>query len=164
MWIARAHEAKRMCLGVKQTFTNGGECKRWNPMTLKCTPLWKLHSCRSLECLEPWLKRQTNTKLGPQDTIRKVLECGCLKCPLIVHLDLICMSYDQKKGQEFNFWPQIPLQQGPNDHQLGSVIHRWKDIFEGYKILFSHDSNRFDLRKIWASKVLGKQKSQFWDS
>jgi len=28
---ARAHEAKRMCLGVKLTFTNGGECKGWSP-------------------------------------------------------------------------------------------------------------------------------------
>jgi hypothetical protein len=29
---------KRMCSCVKHTFTNGGECKRWSPMTLKCTP------------------------------------------------------------------------------------------------------------------------------
>ncbi len=47
-------------------------------------------------------KGKKNTKLGPQDTIRNVLKCRCLKCPRIVHLDLICMSYDQKKGQESN--------------------------------------------------------------
>jgi hypothetical protein len=37
-------------------------------------------------------------------------------------------------------------------------------FFEGYKILPSHSKNRLDLRKIWTSKVLGQQKSQFWDS
>jgi hypothetical protein len=44
--------------------------------------------------------RVKNIKLGPQDTIRKVLKCKWLKCPRIVHLDLICMNYDQKKGWE----------------------------------------------------------------
>jgi hypothetical protein len=38
MWSAKAHEAKRMCSSVKHTFSNGGENKRWNPMTPKCTP------------------------------------------------------------------------------------------------------------------------------
>jgi hypothetical protein len=37
LWSLRAHEAKKMCLDVKHTFTNGGECKGWNPMTPKCT-------------------------------------------------------------------------------------------------------------------------------
>ncbi len=27
-----------MCLGVKHTFTNGGECKGRNPITPKCIP------------------------------------------------------------------------------------------------------------------------------
>jgi len=36
MWSARAHEAKKMCLGVKHALTNGGECKGWSPMTPKC--------------------------------------------------------------------------------------------------------------------------------
>ncbi len=39
MWSAKAHEAKKMCLGVKQTLTNGGECKGWSPMTPKCTAI-----------------------------------------------------------------------------------------------------------------------------
>ncbi len=49
---------------------------------------------------------------APHDTIRKVLKHICLQCPHIVHLDLICMSYDKKKGQESNWefdsQPQIP--------------------------------------------------------
>jgi hypothetical protein len=30
--------SQKMCLGVKHTLTNGGECKGWSPMTPKCTP------------------------------------------------------------------------------------------------------------------------------
>ncbi len=51
-------------------------------------------------------------QIGPQDTIRKALKWKCLKCPHIVHLDIIYMNYDQKKGHEsnwkFDFWPQTP--------------------------------------------------------
>jgi hypothetical protein len=49
------------------------------------------------------LKKKTSTKLGPQDTIGKVLKCKCLKYLCTIHLDLKCMSYDQKKGRESNF-------------------------------------------------------------
>jgi hypothetical protein len=66
-------------------------------------PLWELHLCRSPKCFEHWLKNQTSTILGLYNTIGKVLRCRCLKCPLIVHLDLICMNYDQKKGRESNW-------------------------------------------------------------
>jgi len=52
----------------------------------------------SCKCSEPWLEVKKNTKWGRHDTIRNILKCRCLKCPRIVHLDLICMSYDQKKG------------------------------------------------------------------
>jgi len=37
-------------------------------------------------------------------------------------------------------------------------------FFEGYKIYVSHSQKKIDLKNIWASKVLGQQKSQFWDS
>jgi hypothetical protein len=133
-------------------------------MIIKCTPTLGVTLVRKSWMFRTLVEKENKHQLGLQDTIRKVLECGCLKWPLIVHLDLICMSYDQKKGHKFNFWPQMPLQQGSNDHQLGNVIQCWKDVFECYNILFSHDSNMFDLRKIWTFKVLGKQKLQFWDS
>jgi hypothetical protein len=38
VWNAKAHEPKRVCLGVKHTITNGEECKGWSPMTPKCIP------------------------------------------------------------------------------------------------------------------------------
>jgi hypothetical protein len=31
------------------------------------------------------------------------------------------------------------LKQGSNDFQLGRVIHRWKDVFKGYKIVPLYD-------------------------
>jgi hypothetical protein len=78
---------------------------QWLPSAL---PLWKLYSCESCKCLEPWLKRQTSTQMGPHDTIRKILKRRCLRHPLIVHLDLICMSYDQKKGAKLEIWFSTP--------------------------------------------------------
>jgi hypothetical protein len=36
-------------------------------------------------------------QIEPHGTIRNVLKHRCLKCPYIVHLELICMSYDEKK-------------------------------------------------------------------
>jgi hypothetical protein len=78
--------------------------------------------------------------------------------PRNIHLDLIYMSYDQKKRREsnweFDFQPQTPWKQRSNEVRLECVIHRWKDIFKGYKKLSSLFQNRLDLKKIWASKVL----------
>jgi hypothetical protein len=42
-------------------------------------------------------------QIGPPNTIRKVLKHRCLKCPHIIHLNLICMNYDKKKGRESNW-------------------------------------------------------------
>jgi hypothetical protein len=106
-------------------------------------------------------------KLGPHDTIGKVLKCRCLKCPHIVHLYLICMNYDQKKGRESNWefdsWSQIPLEQSSN-LRLGHAIHLWKDLFESYKVVPLDVPNKLGLKKIWTSKILGQKKSQFSES
>jgi hypothetical protein len=148
----------RVWLGVKHILTNGGECKGWSPNDSQ------VHShFGSCKCLEPWLKRNISTKLGPHDTIKKVLKRRCLKCPYIVHLDMICISYDQKNGHESNWEfdsrPQTPWNKGSNEVRIKCVIHHWKDISKGYKILSSHFQNKLDLRKIWTSKVLRQQES-----
>jgi hypothetical protein len=48
----------------------------------------------------------------------------------------------KKKGREsnweFEFQPQILLEQGFNDFLLRRLIHCWKDPFEGYKVWCSH--------------------------
>jgi len=98
VWNARAHEAKKMCLVVKHIFTNGGKCRGWSPMTPKCIPSLGVALMKEFQMFRTLVGKEKNTNLIPQGTIRKILKCRCLKCPFIVHLDLICMSYDQKKG------------------------------------------------------------------
>jgi hypothetical protein len=98
----------KICLGVKHNFTNEREYKGWSPMTLKCTPTLRVALMRDLQMFKTLVGKKENTKWGPRDTIRKVLKCRCLKCPLIVHLDLICMSYDQKKRQESKLGIWLP--------------------------------------------------------
>jgi hypothetical protein len=165
MWSARAYEAKRVCLGVKHTFTNRRECKGWSPMTPKCTSILGITFVWESQTFRTLVGKTNKHQIGPHDTIEKVLRCRCLKCSCIVHLDLICMNYDEKKGQESNWkfhsQSQIPLKQGSNDFRLGHAIQLWKDHFEGYKIVPSHAPNRLDLSKIWTSKVFGQQRSQF---
>jgi hypothetical protein len=95
--------------------------------------------------------------------IGKVLKCICLRCPIIIHLDLICMNYDQKKGRksnwEFDSRPQIPLKQRSNDLQIRHAIHSWKYFFKGYNMVPSHAPKKIDLKKIWMSKISRQQKS-----
>jgi hypothetical protein len=45
---------------------------------LSALPFWELRLCKSPKCSKPWLKRQIIIKLGPQNTIGKVLKCSCL--------------------------------------------------------------------------------------
>jgi hypothetical protein len=127
---------------------------------LSALPLWGLHSCGSCECLEPWLKRQTSAKLGYQGTIKHVLKHRCLKWPCIVHLNLICMSYDQKKGRESNWEfdsrPQIPGKKGPNEVWLRRAIHHCKGLLRAIRY-FLHI---FKTNLIW--KIYEWPK--FWDS
>jgi hypothetical protein len=131
-----------MCLGAKHTLTNGGECKRWSPMTPKCTPIVGIALVQESQMFRTLVEKTSKHKIKPSDTIGKVLKYKCLKWSCIIHLDLKCTNYDEEKG-----WDQIeilildhksPWIKGSNDLQLGHEIHCWKDFFEGYKILSSH--------------------------
>jgi len=105
----------RICLGVKHTLTNGGKCKGWSPMIPKSALIlgvvfaWKLQMFRVL------VGKVNKHQIGPHDNIKKVLKRRCFKCHRIVHLDLLCISYDQKKGRKSNWKfdtrPQIPWKQ-----------------------------------------------------
>jgi len=48
---------------------------------------------------ETLVEKTNKHQIEPHDTIRKVLKHRCLKCLRIVHLNLIYMSYDQKKSE-----------------------------------------------------------------
>ncbi len=102
-------------------------------------PFWELHLCKSCECLEPWLERKKNTKLGPQNTIKMVLKCKCLKCPCIVHLNLICMSYDNKEraGIKLGIWllTTNPLKVRVKWGLIGACYMPLERYFQGYKIM-----------------------------
>ncbi len=143
-----------MCLGVKHTFINGGDCKGWSLMTPNCipncTPTLGVAFMQSCKCLKPWLERQTSTKLGSLDIIKKVLKHKCLKCLHIVHLNLICMSYVKLKI----WFPTInPLKVRVKWGPTGACYTLLEDIFKGYKILPLHFQKLLDLRNIWTSKI-----------
>jgi hypothetical protein len=38
MYSAKAHEVKKVCLGVKHILTKGEKREKWNSMVPKCTP------------------------------------------------------------------------------------------------------------------------------
>jgi len=122
-------------------------------------PFWELHLCESCECLEPWLERKTNTKLGPHETIRKVLKCRCLRCHHIIHLDLICKGYDQKKGWESNsqFDSRKSLESRGQMKSDQGVLYTIGNIFLRAIRYHPHIfKKKIDLRKKWKSKVLGQ--------
>jgi hypothetical protein len=111
-------------------------------------------------------KRKQALNWALRTPLEKVWKCRCLRFPHIVHLDLICMNYDQKKGRKLNWEfyspPQILWKQRCNECWLRHAIHHWKDPFEGYKILHLYSKKILDLKKIWTSKVLKQQESEFW--
>jgi hypothetical protein len=150
-----------MCSSVKNTLTNGGECKKWCPMIPNCTPTLGIALVLKSQIFKALVEKVKNTKLGRHDTIGIVLKFRCLNCLCIVHLYLKYMSYDQMKGWESNWefdsLPQILLEKGSNDLQLENAICCWKYLFEGYKIFPFHVPKKPFLGKICVSKVLGQQ-------
>jgi hypothetical protein len=61
MWNAKAHEAKKMFLGVKHYIVKSGrKCKGLNPMTPKCTPTLGVALVWNFEYSKHWLKVSTN--------------------------------------------------------------------------------------------------------
>jgi hypothetical protein len=116
-------------------------------LTLGITFAWKLQMCRAL------VGKVNKHQIGPHDTIRKVLQRKCFKCHRIVHLDLLCISYDQKKGRESN-WKfdsrrQIPWKQG-------SMRSTWSVLYTVYKIFSSHSHKNL----IWEKY----ERPKFWDN
>jgi hypothetical protein len=72
-------------------------------MILKCIPTLGIAFMQELRMFGALVGKEKKIKLGPHDTIKKVLKHRCLRCLCIIHLNLICMSYDQKKGWESNW-------------------------------------------------------------
>jgi len=128
---------------------------------------WELHLCGSCECLKLWLERQTSTKLGPQETMRKVMKRKCLWWPHIVHLNLICMSYNQKKGRksnwEFDSQPRIPWKQRSNEVRLGHALHCWKDFLRAIRYFFHIFKTNMIWKRYEPPKFWDNKSPNFWD-
>jgi len=65
VWNAKAHEGKKVCLGVKHTFTNGGECKGWNLMTPKCTPTLGIALVQELQMFSALVRKANKHQIEP---------------------------------------------------------------------------------------------------
>jgi hypothetical protein len=86
-----------MCSSVKHNFTSGGECKRLSLMTPKCTPTLGITFMQESQMFKALVERENKRQMG-LGYHWNFLKCKCLKCFHIIHLDVKCMSYDQKKG------------------------------------------------------------------
>jgi hypothetical protein len=116
-----------------------------------------LESSRTPECLELDTKGKNTSHWGVLGVIGKVLKRRYRKCPRIGNLDICSPSYGQKKGRESKWqFDSRPLKVGNRclpDVRFGSVIHRWKDLDEGYN--FGSDLVAIQLcsRELWRFKV-----------
>jgi hypothetical protein len=93
----KARESPRMLLGVQRVWGNepshsqvNSHCGSWSP---KWTLKFSKHDCRG----------QNPSVLKVLYIIDKILKRRCLKWARITHLDIWNTSYDQKKGQEWNY-------------------------------------------------------------
>jgi hypothetical protein len=90
-----------------------------------------LGSSGTPECLEFDNRSQDTLHWSVLGVIGKVLNCRCLKCPLIGHLDICSPSYGQKKGRESNWqFDSRPLKvrnQPFPEVRIESATWRWKD-------------------------------------
>jgi hypothetical protein len=72
-------------------------------MTPKCIFTLGIALLQKLQMFKPLVRKANKHQIWPHDAIGKILNFRCVKCLHIVHLNLICMSYDQKKGRESNW-------------------------------------------------------------
>jgi hypothetical protein len=64
---------------VKDTFTNRGECKRWNPMTPKCTPIVEITLVWESQMFRAWVEKTNKHQIRPARYHGKGLEIYILK-------------------------------------------------------------------------------------
>jgi hypothetical protein len=114
---------------LSQIGENARDEAQWFPSAL---PFWKLHSCESCECLEPWLEREKNTKLGPHDTIKKFLKRRCLKCPWFSP-DLHDLWSKEEVGVKLGIWLSTinPLKVGVKWGLIGMCYTPLERYFQG---------------------------------
>ncbi len=80
MWNAKAHEAKKMCLGVKHILTSGGQCMKLSPMTPKSTPTLVAFEQKS-QIFRALVEKANKHQIGPPKYHWKGLELQMPKVP-----------------------------------------------------------------------------------
>jgi hypothetical protein len=63
-----------MCLGVKHILTNGGDCKRWNLTTPKCTPTMEITLVRESQMFRALVEKTNKHQIRPSKYHWKGLE------------------------------------------------------------------------------------------
>jgi len=100
---------------------------------------------------------KNNLHWGVLHTVGKVLKCRCSKWPLMSHLDICNLSYEQKKDRESNWqFDSRPLKvenRPDSDIFRRSATWRWKALEESYKIASNLIPIRGLSKKLWMSKV-----------
>jgi hypothetical protein len=96
---------------------------------------------------------------GNRYIIRKILELRCLKWAHIAHLDILNISYGQKKGRESNCqFDSRPQKVGNRPDLLsykGCATYRWKALDESYNFALDRIAIQGLIAKLWGSKVAG---------
>jgi hypothetical protein len=99
-------------------------------------PLWELGVPMDSKFSECDCRGQNPSVQKVLYIIEKILKLRCLEWARMSHLDIWNTSYDQKKGQEWNWqFDSWPLKVGNRFDFLtcrGHATYRWKDLDEGY--------------------------------
>jgi len=142
-----------------------GQVWGWSPTLGKSEDL---ESSGTPECLELDNRTQNTSHWGVFGVIGKGLKRRYRKCSRIGHLDICRSSYGQKKGRESNWqFDSRPLKVRNRplfEVRIGSEIHRWKDLDEGYKFGLDLAAIRSCSRELWAPKVPGLHPGRFRDN
>jgi hypothetical protein len=106
-------------------------------------------------------------------TIEQLLRCWCLKWACIIHLSIYNISYDQKKGQEWNCQFDSQPLKVRNLFQLRvcrwCATYCWKFLDKGCNFSLDLISIGVLHKKLWASKmtripILGISGLSTWES
>ncbi len=132
MWSAKAHEAKRVCLRVKHTFTNGGECKRLSLMILKWIPTLGIALMRESQMFRTLIKKVKKYQMKPQGCHWRGFEMWMLKvlshCPFRHEMhELWCKK---RSGIKFGIWLSTinPLKEEVKSSPIGVCNTTLEDI------------------------------------
>jgi hypothetical protein len=120
-------------------------------------PLWELKSWWTFKFSESNCRGQNPLDWGVLYIIEKLLERRYLKWARMTHLDILNISYGQKKGRESNWqFDSGPLKVRNRPNLLAFRWHatyNWKALDEGYNFDLDLISIQGLHTKLWAPKV-----------